>query len=101
MRKLAHFIIKLELLNVITRPVPMINFGEVGPGGGVLRFGLVGDVPPAALDPHPCSGVNCPKKGTHFYGFFRKKVPIFSNFYKISKIRPMFRDIFMKKGTHV
>ena len=28
-------------------------------------FGLVGDVPPAAWDPYPCSGVNFPKKGTH------------------------------------
>ena len=55
--------------------------------GEGLRFGLVGDVPPAARDPYPCSGVNFPKKGTHVLGFFRKKVPIFSAFYKI------FRDL--------
>ena len=33
--------------------------------GGGLRFGLVGDVPPAAGDPYPRSGVVFPKKGTH------------------------------------
>ena len=33
--------------------------------GRLLRFGLVGDVPLAAQNPYPCSGVIFPKKGTH------------------------------------
>ena len=68
---------------------------------GVLKFGLVEDVPLAAQDPYPCSGVICLKIGTQIRGFFRKKVPIscdlatntpnFNIFHpgKILKIRPM------------
>ena len=37
------------------------------------RFGLVGDLLPAAQDPYPCSRVTFPKIGTHIEGFFRKK----------------------------
>ena len=40
------------------------------PGVGILRFGLVGDVPLAAQNPYPCSGVifpqKVPKTETHF-----------------------------------
>ena len=49
-------------------------------GGGVLRFGLVGDVPLAAQDPFPYSEVIFPKIGTHIHGFFRKKGLIFLRF---------------------
>ena len=65
------------------------------PGGGVLRFCLVGDVLPAALDPYPCSWVIFPKigsivrdfsqkKGTHLLSFCRKTHQIF----KISQGSP-------------
>ena len=37
-------------------------------GGGVLRFSLVGDVPPAAQGPYPCSGVVFPKNIRDFFG---------------------------------
>ena len=59
----------------------------------VLRSGLVGDVPLAARDPYKCSGVIFPKKVPMFrdftekrypcLGILLKKVPIFSDFFKI------------------
>ena len=54
-------------------------------GGGVLRFGLVGDVPPAARDPYPCSGVIFPKKkGTHIWDFSQKRYrPILAIFFEV------------------
>ena len=39
---------------------------------GELRFGLVGDVPPAAQDPYPCSGGNL-SKNSYRYPFFSEK----------------------------
>ena len=59
---------------------------------GVLRFGLVGDVPPAVRDTYPCSGVFFYQKSTHLYGFFRKKVPILAIFFfsKFSGVRYKF-----------
>ena len=75
------------------------------PGGGVLIFGLVEDVPLAALDPYLCLGVIFPKICTYIQGLFQKKVPIiailqqkhtkFSKYSKppkILKIRPIDRD---------
>ena len=36
-----------------------------GGGGGVLRFGLDGDVPLEPRNPYPCSGVILAEKNTH------------------------------------
>ena len=58
--------------------------------GGVLRFGLVGDVPPAARDPYPLSGVIYPKKGTHVLGFAEKKYPFLAFFSKFSGVHIIF-----------
>ena len=50
----------------------LVIWNTLSPRGG-LRFGMVGDVPLAARDPYPYSEVIFPKKGTHVYGFSRKK----------------------------
>ena len=74
-----------------------------GEGGGSLKFELVGDVPPAARDPYPCSGVIFQKNVPMFRDFSEKKVPIFSKIFrgsrKFLKIRLIVSDFFMKMGS--
>ena len=63
---------------------------------GVLRFGLVGDVPPVAWDPYPCSRVTFPKRLPMFKDFSEKKVPILIDFFKIfwgTLVEPRIIDI--------
>ena len=62
-------------LTKLPTPSPWKSNGASLNSPGVLRFGLVRDVPPAAQDPNPCSGVIFPKIGNHVQGFFRKKYP--------------------------
>ena len=53
---------------------------------GVLRFGLVGRVPPAAWNPYPCSGVIFPKKVSMFRDFSEKRYAISGIFSKFSGV---------------
>ena len=55
-----HVILSIKLSNVV---YPRIYFARGG--GGVLRFGLDGDVPLEPRNPYPCSGVILAEKGTH------------------------------------
>ena len=81
-----------------------------GGGGGFLRFGLVGDRCAAdSSGPIPMfRGSFSKKKVPMFRDFSEKWYPllaIISNFSgkprKILKIRPMFRNFFMKNRTHI
>ena len=76
------------------------------PGGGGLRFGFVGDVPLAAHDPYPCSGVIFPKKVPIFRDFSEKREPFLAILSKLGKPRKILkigpiivRDFFMKNGS--
>ena len=44
--------------------------------GGILRFRLVGDVPPAAQHPYPCSMVIFPKNRFPYLGIFSEKMGV-------------------------
>ena len=61
---------------------------------------MVGDVPPAARNSYPCSGLNFPKNRYTYLGIFKKKVPIPFDFATKTHYI-LVRDFFMKNGTHV
>ena len=58
---LLHIYCQLTKYQFLTRScIKLIShyfLNMVYTGGNVLRFGLVGDVPLAAQDPYPCSGI--------------------------------------------
>ena len=73
---------------------------------GVLRFGLDGDVLPAAQNPYSYLGVIFHKNMYPFLAILPQKHNNFSNtnflwFAKILKTAPITRDFFMKNETHV
>ena len=69
-RKQTGLIYKLGVVNIrliinLSSNILMANTR------GVLRFGLVGDVPPAAQDPYLCSGKNFATKSWQIFNIFR------------------------------
>ena len=79
---------------------------------GVIRFGLVGDVPLAAQDPYPypCSGLFFSKQKVPMFKFqdFSEKLIMYP-FIEICELRKLLksvpilvpRDFVMKNGTHM
>ena len=88
-----------------------LSVGHKNVVGDVHRFGLDRGVPLEPQNPYPSLRVILVEKSTHCYGFFLKnshKFLIFGVFchaktqkFGLSqKIGPMFKDFFVKNGTH-
>ena len=69
-------------MNLTQLMVKIITCGARRGGGGgwvgVLRFGLIGNVPPAAVGPIPMFRGNVSKRVPMFRDFCEKKYPLFA-----------------------
>ena len=74
--KIIHYHLKFYIMLQVCRKLMCVNrLCVINAGRGVLRCGLDGDVPPAAQNPYPYSGLIFSRNRYLYLGIFQKKYP--------------------------